>query len=306
MTIAAEPLTRFDRVQDRQDTARRLLASSARKSYDPLIEVDWDAPIDHESYYGMTPEWCSLYGTEMWDQMTEAQRITLTEHEAASISATGIWFEIILMQMLIRDAYKQDPASPHFQFALTEIADECRHSTMFAKAAEHFGIPNYERPKWINFLSRPFKALASGSLAFGGTLAAEEILDMMQRDFMKDPRVQPVTRTVSKIHVLEEARHIRFAREETVRIAADMSPIRRHLTRLMLAITVYMVVFCLVNPKVYEAAGLDKKAAKKAARTNTYYNDRKRNGCAKTVSFLDECGLIGGPGKYLLRRGAII
>ena len=128
--------------------------------------------------------------------MTPEQRITLTEHEAASISATGIWFEIILMQMLIRDAYKQDPASPHFQFALTEIADECRHSTMFAKAAEHFGIQNYGPPLWIRTLARPFKALASGSLAFGGTLAAEEILDMMQRDFMKDDRVQPVTRTV--------------------------------------------------------------------------------------------------------------
>ncbi|MBT0566943.1 diiron oxygenase [Williamsia sp. CHRR-6] len=305
MTIAAEPLTRLERVQDRSDVARRLLASSARKSYDPLIEVDWDAPIDH-SYYGMTPEWCSLYGTDMWESMTTEQRITLTEHEAASISATGIWFEIILMQMLIRDAYKQDPASPHFQFALTEIADECRHSTMFAKAATYFGIPNYERPKLINFLARPFKALASGTLAFGGTLAAEEILDMMQRDFMKDDRVQPVTRTVSRIHVLEEARHIRFAREETVRVAAEMSAFRRHMTRMLLALTVYLVVATLVNPRVYEAAGLDRKAAKKAARANVYYNDRKRNGCAKTIEFLDECGLIGGPGTWLLRRGSII
>ncbi|GAA2055859.1 AurF N-oxygenase family protein [Williamsia deligens] len=306
MTLTTEHVGSRQKLNDRQDTARRLLASSARKSYDPLIEVDWDAPVDHESFYGMTPEWCSLYGTGMWDQMTQEQRITLTEHEAASISATGIWFEIILMQMLIRDAYKQDPASPHFQFALTEIADECRHSTMFAKAAEHFGIPNYERPRWINFLSRPFKALASGSLAFGGTLAAEEILDMMQRDFMKDPRVQPVTRTVSKIHVLEEARHIRFAREETKRIAATMTPFRRAVTRLNLAIIVYMVVYCLVNPKVYEAAGLDRKQAVRAARANTHYNDRKRTGCAKTIEFLDECGLIGGPGTYLLRRGAIM
>ncbi|MGZ8178463.1 AurF N-oxygenase family protein [Williamsia sp. SKLECPSW1] len=306
MTVAVEPLSPRQRVNDRQDIARRLLASSARKSYDPLVEVDWDAPVDHTRFYGMTPEWCSLYGTEMWESMTPEQRITLTEHEAASISATGIWFEIILMQMLIREAYDQDPASPHFQFALTEIADECRHSTMFAKAAEHFGVPHYGPPRWIRTLARPFKALATGSLAFGGTLAAEEILDMMQRDFMKDDRVQPITRTVSKIHVLEEARHIRFAREETKRIAADMGRFRRAVTRVNLAVTVYMVVFCLVNPAVYEAAGLDRRAAVRAARANAFHNDRRRNGCAKTIEFLDECGLIGGPGAWLLRRGSIM
>lgn len=305
MTVTFEPGSRLDRVQDRQDIARRLLKSSARKSYDPLIEVDWEAGVV-PGLYGMTPEWSSLYGTELWEQMTEEQRIVLTNHEVASISATGIWFELILMQMLIRDAYRQDPASAHFQFALTEIADECRHSTMFAKAAEVFGIPNYQRPRWINFLSRPFKALASGSLAFGGTLAAEEILDMMQRDFMKDDRVQPVTRTVSKIHVLEESRHIRFAREETIRVAAEMSPMRKRLTQLSLAITVYLVVHSLVNPKVYEAAGLDKQEAKRAARLNVHYRDRKRDSFSKTIRFLDECGLIGGPGKLLLKRAAIV
>ncbi|RZK94423.1 MAG: diiron oxygenase, partial [Rhodococcus sp. (in: high G+C Gram-positive bacteria)] len=30
-------------VSDREETAQRLLASSARKSYDPMVEVDWEA-----------------------------------------------------------------------------------------------------------------------------------------------------------------------------------------------------------------------------------------------------------------------
>ena len=114
--------TRLVKAGERKDTGRRLLNSSARLSYDPLTEIDWDAPIP-EDLYGMTPEWCSLYGTELWDRMTEEQRITLTKHEAASIAGTGIWFEMILMQMILRDIYSQDPSSPHVQFALTEIAD---------------------------------------------------------------------------------------------------------------------------------------------------------------------------------------
>lgn len=297
--------SRLGRAGDRQETAARLLASAARKSYDPLVEVDWEAPVP-ENLYGMTPEWCSLYGTDLWDSMTEQQRVTLTKHEAASISGTGIWFEMILMQMLLRDIYSHDPSTPHVQFALTEIADECRHSTMFARAAARFGVPSYQPRTWIRQSARIFKATASGSLAYGGTLFAEEILDMMQRDFMKDERVQPITRTVSKIHVLEEARHIKFAREETIRRAANVSRFTRARIRLLLGITAYFVVTSLVNSKVYEAAGLDPKQARAAARANTHYQGMIREGSAKTVEFLDEVGLIGGPSTLLLRRAHVI
>jgi len=49
---------------------------------------------------------------------------------------------------------------------------------------------------------------------FAGTLVAEEITDQLQREAMKDNTLQPLTRMVSKIHVTEEARHVRYAREE--------------------------------------------------------------------------------------------
>ncbi|CAM2982196.1 diiron oxygenase [Prescottella defluvii] len=299
------PQSRRMRVGDRQDTAARLLASSARKSYDPLVEVDWAAPIP-DDLYGMTPEWCSLYGTELWERMSEEQRITLTKHEAASVAGTGIWFEMILMQMLLRDIYSHDPATPHVQFALTEIADECRHSTMFARSAQRFGIPSYRPKRWIRNSARLFKSTASGSLAYGGTLFAEEILDMMQRDFMKDERVQPLTRTVSRIHVLEEARHIKFAREETVRRVRSLSRRKLAYQRLVLGVTAYFVVTCLVNEQVYAAAGLDVEEAKLAAKNNTHYHEMIREGSRKTIEFLDECGLIGGPSTALLRRAHII
>jgi hypothetical protein len=292
---------RLATAREREDTGRRLLESSAKKSYDPMVEIDWTAPIP-DDLYGMTPEWCSLYGTDLWDRMTEEQRITLTKHEAASIAGTGLWFEMILMQMILRDIYDQDPSSPHVQFALTEIADECRHSTMFAKSAERFGIPSYRPKWWVHNVARGFKALASGSLAYAVTLFAEEVLDMMQRDFMRDDRVQPLTRTVSKIHVTEEARHIRFAREETVRCLEESSWARREAVRLVLGITAYMILTSLINDKVYEAAGLDVKEAKQARKTNEHYHRQLQEGCSKTVEFLDSVGLIGGPSKFLLQR----
>ncbi|BDB61945.1 diiron oxygenase [Rhodococcus rhodochrous] len=289
----------------RQETAQRLLDSSARLSYDPGLEIDWDAPLV-DGKYGMTPEWCSLYGTDLWERMSEDQRITLTKHEAASIAGTGIWFEMILMQMLVRDLYRHDPATPYVQFGLTEIADECRHSIMFARSAQRYGIPSYRPKRWIRETGRLFKAVARGALAYGGTLFAEEILDMMQRDFMRDERVQPITRTVSHVHVVEESRHIRYAREETRRRSARLGRLERAWIRIHLGVSAYFVVTSLVNDQVYAAAGLDIAEAKKAARENRHYHDKLRQGTRRTVEFLDEVGLIGGPSTLLLRRAHVL
>jgi len=304
-STSTETARRAPKVTDRQRLATRLLASSAKKSYNPNVEVDWDAETPTH-LYGMTPEWSTLYGTALWNEMSLAQQITLTNHEAASISGTGIWFEMILMQMLVRDMYGQDAAQPHFQFALTEIADECRHSVMFARAADKFGCPSYRPNRVMLALGKGFAATASGSVSYGGTVFAEEILDVMQRDFMKDERVQPVTRTVSKIHVLEEARHIRFAREETHRRVPDLNKAERELARVVLAGTAYAIATSLVNPKVYAAAGLDTKRALACAKSNEHYHTKLREGAAKTMEFLDSADLVGGPSKMLLRRAHVL
>ncbi len=57
--------------------------------------------------------------------MWENRRVTLTVHEYCSISAVGIWFECLLVQLVATDVFSDDPAQPHVQWALTEIADEC-------------------------------------------------------------------------------------------------------------------------------------------------------------------------------------
>src|SRR5919205_4071066 len=198
---------------DRKEMSTRLLRSAAKKSYDPVVDIDWAADIPAD-LYGLSPEWSSLYGTPLWEEMTEDQRVTLTVHEYCSISGVGIWFEVLLMQLVLRDIYGDDPAQPHFQWALTEIADECRHSVMFARTAETFGAPSYQPPSSILRLGRAFAAKGDGPSAYAAILVAEEILDIFQRDLMKDERVQPLTRATSQIHVVEEARHMRFAREE--------------------------------------------------------------------------------------------
>lgn len=283
------------------DLAARLLRSSAALSYEPDAEIDWDAPLP-EGEYGIPAEWSTLYGTPLWDEMTEEQRVTLTRHEAASMLCTGIWFEMILQQMILRDQYVKDPASPEFQFALTEVADECRHSIMFARTIQKLGAPAYFPTKTAIELARYFKTTGKGEVAYGAGLVAEEVLDVLQRDMMRDPNVLEICRTSARIHVAEESRHMKFARAEVREHLKKASVFRRRLHATFIAVVAYVIVTNLVNERVYAAAGLDTKRAVAAAKSNPYHASVMRNACAGLMEFLGEAGLLTRPAIAIYQR----
>ena len=291
--------------QAAHDTATRLLRSSEQLSFDPTTQVDWETPLDRD-HHGTSPEWSTLYGTSYWDEMTDAQRKELTRHEAASVASTGIWFEMILQQMVIRDFYAKDPTDPEFQWALTEIADECRHSIMFARGAKKLGAPAYIPRRTAVELGRVFKAVASGEAAYASILVAEEVLDVMQRDWMRDERVAPFVRTINDIHVVEESRHMKFAREETKERMKGSGRLRRQINAVSVAGAAYFIVSSMWNDKVYANAGLDEQRALREAKSNEHHKALLRSSCAGLMEFLASCGLLTKPALWFYKRANLI
>ncbi|MBB4683580.1 AurF N-oxygenase family protein [Amycolatopsis jiangsuensis] len=289
----------------RGDTARRLLDSSETLSYDPVHEVDWETPLDKD-FHGASPEWSTLYGTSYWAEMTPEQQKELTRQEAASVASTGIWFEMILQQMVLRDFYAKDPTDPSFQWALTEIADECRHSIMFARGAEKLGAPPYRPRRTAVELGRVFKATANGEAAYAAILVAEEVLDVMQRDWMRDERVVPFVRTINNIHVVEESRHMKFAREETRERLEGAGRLRRQYNALVVSIASYFIVSSMVNRSVYAHAGLDTRRAVREAKANEHHKAMLRSSCAGLMEFLASCGLLTKAATVFYKRANLI
>ncbi|WP_103542365.1 diiron oxygenase [Streptomyces sp. SM1] len=287
------------------NAARRLLDSSARLSYDPLTEVDWDTPLDTD-FHGTSPEWSTLYGTPYWQELTEAQRKALTRQEAASVAGTGIWFEMILQQMVLRDIYAKDPTDDTVQWALTEIADECRHSIMFARGAKKLRAPAYRPHRVAIELGRFFKTVAFGEAAYASILVAEEVLDVMQRDWMRDERVVPFVRTINNIHVVEESRHMKFARDKTRRHLARAGRLRRRVHAVLIAVAAYVIVTSMVNRKVYANAGLDEERALREAKANEHHRSMMRASCSGLMEFLASVGLLTRPALFFYRRAHLI
>jgi hypothetical protein len=274
-------------------TVTRLLKSAARQSYDPDVDLNWDAP-EVPGLWAMQPERMSLYGTRLWDRLSDEQRKELSKHEVASIASVGLWFEIVLMQVLLKDVYRSDPTDPRTHFLLTEIADECRHSTMFGRAIGAHGVPAYGPRPQIRRLAKIFPLIARGAGAYASILIGEEPVDRWQREQMNDGRIQPLIRMVSRIHVLEEARHVTFAREELEKSVARMGRTERLFQQTVTAQAAFVMMRSLVHPDVYAAVGIDPAEGRRAALGNESYRATIGWMGEKVMPYLEEQGMVGG------------
>ncbi|MYS24557.1 P-aminobenzoate N-oxygenase AurF [Streptomyces sp. DvalAA-14] len=295
----------MDGLIDREKTAERLLAASAKHSFDPDTELDWEAPFEEGTYF-WPPELVSLYDTPLWKRLSPEQRIELSRHETASLCSIGVWFEMILMQLLLRHTYDLDPTSGHVRYALTEIADECRHSKMFARVVTKMDTPAYRPTRLDLQLGRAMKTISTTPGAFTGTLLAEEILDWMQRLTFPDERVQPLVRGITRIHVVEEARHIRYAREELRRQMATAPRWEIEFTRLSSAQAARVVARSLISPQAYASVGLDPEHAAEVARRSPHRREIMRQSAKRLMDFLDEVGLLRGPSRRLWRASGLL
>ena len=154
-------------------------------------------------------------------------------------------------------------------------------------------VPAYGPPPKIHRLGRLFNHVVRGPSAYASILVAEEILDTWQRELMKDERVQPVTRMVARIHVLEEARHMTFARDEVKRQLAGLS--RRQLLwhQTLTAQTCFMVARVAGEPRgLPQSVGIDPREGRRTALGNPHYRETMQWMGEKPLAFLREHGLL--------------
>jgi hypothetical protein len=218
----------------------------------------------------------------------------------------GVWTEHVLLSLVSRYIYDRDICSPEVQFALTEVADECRHMIMFAKVLDSVGVLSYRTPWQIKESGRILKTAAPTIVLWALLLLSEEIFERIQREMARDETVQPVVRAMSRIHVIEEARHIGFARAELERALPLMSKPQRSALRSVLATSVPIFTAALFNPEMYRRAGLDPKVARAAARGNPRYRATFKWAASRVTDNYCDIGLIGGLSRRLWENAGVI
>ncbi len=290
----------------RERTALRLLKSSAERSYDPDVDLDWAAPVAEDKLFH-PPEDISIYGTKLWEGLSTEQQRELGRHEIACVASLGLLSEMGLMHALVRVVGDSDLTSNHMRYALTEIADECRHSTMFGRSIGVGGTGAYMIPRWMRGVMPLAGLIPTSALTWAAILLVEDLTDKQQRETMADERIQPGIRMVNRIHVIEEARHMTFAKGELFRRVARAGPVELAFTRVTLGVMASGIRRIRILPKVYRSVGIHPLTGWLAAQRNPGYHATLARYAERLVATYREAGLIDGPvTTYLWRRSKLL
>jgi hypothetical protein len=282
-----------------------LLDSANRLSFDPRKAVVYETGSD-EPFHGMTPEWSPLFGTPTWNAMSDPERMRLTRSEVAQFLGVGIWLELGLQVALLRRNHSADPGRPDVRFLLNECADENLHSLMFVNAIDSIGSRFHRRDRLLILLGWLFRSFAWDEVAYGIILAGEEIFDMMQRDWMATETVADPIRRTAYIHVVEESRHMVYARSKIRDRLAEVSRLRRFISTMVIALGTHVVAKSLINHHVYTELGLDWQTVKSEIDGNEHHRMMFRRAASGFIEYLSKEGLLNRGARWIYRKSNLL
>jgi hypothetical protein len=113
---------------------------------------------------------------------------------------------------------------------------------------------------------------------------------------MRDESVHPLSRQIARIHVLEEARHVSFAKAYLAEAWPELSEQERTDAAALAPIAVDYVAQLMVNDEVSATLGIVDGG--EAARANPHHRARIIGDLAKLVDFLTELGVVDAANRH--------
>ena len=236
----------------------KLESASVRKSFSPDADVEWGQRPDAAGGPVLAIESLSIAGTPFADELSETELALLARHEVSSMFSAFIRFEGVLNQALARQVRNEHPDSPRIAYMLHIVEEEARHSRMFARLISELGVGGYPPSGAIGVLERVLEpAIANSSLFFAySMLAVEAVTDTVLEQFLRSGAKYQALVDVCRIHRVEEARHIAFAREALADSWRDASRTKRFALRCAAPVVAAAIYEALVPPEVYRRAGI--------------------------------------------------
>lgn len=285
-----------------QEVAEQLHAISLTNSYDVYELFQWPDSLPATDYW-IAPELMTCYGTPVWDELTEQQKLTLSHWEAVNFFSLNVH----LIRELIGEVADRIYATRFpglADFFHDFISEENKHMWFFATFCLRYGKKVYQRGQLFSVAGGHEQVLRD-LMVFGRILIAEELCDAFNIRMQDDTRLPVLVQEINRAHHSDEARHIAFGRQMMralcERAASETGEDGLHVVSDYLARYMNVCLQSFYNPATYQDAGIDGgrklriRLLEDAARDQVH-----RDLMSKTTGFLQRLGLGGGLGKLAM------
>jgi hypothetical protein len=236
----------------------RLSHQSVVKHFDAYADIPWDDPayaVDPSDPRFVLADDDPLGATAWYRGLPEPVRARIGLHMIASFARIGYAFESVLKRGLLEFAGRLPVAAPEFRYAYHEVIEEAQHSLFFHEFVRRTGL-DVRTPRILGVGERQVIGFARRfpELFFFFVLAGEDPIDHTQRELLRSGvELHPLVERISRIHIIEEARHMAFARHYLRRTVPKLRGPKRVLLRLRTAAVMKVASMLMSRPSGHVA-----------------------------------------------------
>jgi P-aminobenzoate N-oxygenase AurF len=203
------------------ELAQRLTKGSRKLLWDVYSYFDWPESLG-EDQWAMSPELVSLYGTEMWDAMSESQQKRLSLFELGNFFSLTLQGERPLVQGLAHRLYSKKNSVPVTEYLHHFLDEENKHMVMFGEFCNRYIGKVYPEKKLP--LPRDYVKGEEEVVFFVKAMVVEELGDYYNLKMQHDERIHPLVQKLNWVHHRDEARHLAFGKAHLADLFKEYAP----------------------------------------------------------------------------------
>src|SRR6201996_6473292 len=232
-----------------------------------LIKISKERPLMPETYipWQQEPEasdiflpelLTSLFGLEVYDTLSPAQRLELGRHEVVQVIASYAWGECLFCLFMTRHILTLPLDDVEHRFLLRELIEEFRHQEMFGQAIQKLGGKPIKQSGLHKFFGEFSNKYLPADYLFMGSVSVELVTDVYGNYARKSPNIYHVLKKMFDLHNIEEARHIIFTKSLLKTYAAKAGYIKRTLYSYVILFNILFVRTMYVKTEIFQRIGL--------------------------------------------------
>jgi len=274
--------------------ATRLTRASRRKAWDVYSSFNWTESLEADRWC-MPPELISIFGTPVWEALSEEQRRRLSQFEIGNFFSLVLQGERPLVQGLVHRLYLRSSGREITDYLHHFVDEENKHMVMFGEFCNRYIGKIYPEKKIS--LARDYAKGEEEVSFFCKVMVVEELGDFYNVLIERDERVEPLVRELNRVHHVDEARHLAFGRLHLAELFARYSP--EWSAETLAGFRSWLVEYLraswgdFYNPTMYRDAGLaDAYEVRQMALAHPACAAHRQRASAKLVKYFVKTGLL--------------
>ena len=285
--------TRFTWEYD--DPRGRLLALYQKgkdKQWDATKRIDWDIEVDPYDALGLPEQANVLYGTDIWDRMSESEHRDLERHFASWQFSQFLHGEQGAMICSARIVEAVPDLDAKF-YAATQTMDEARHAETYARfLQEKIGILYPINPNLQELLANTLTD-SRWDMPYLGMQVLIEGVALAAFGLLRDMTSKPLPRQILAYVMQDEARHVAFGRIALKDYYAQLTAAERNEREEFVVEGCYLMRDRLRGTEVWEQFGLPHQRMLELTETSEYMRMYRALLFSRIVPCVKDIGLWG-------------